>query len=107
MTPSCFVYHRRSLYQGTAGDIVQADSWRKGPVWVGPMMIVAELAFPPPEADDIELVQDQEGRQSSSDGLHLGSQRYVSFTWPDLWAIAPWMREYITHCIDGPGLGID
>jgi len=35
----------------------------------------------------------------------LGRQQYASFTWSDLWAIAPWLEERITKKIDGPGLG--
>ena len=35
-----------------------------------------------------------------------GRSQYASFTWTDLWAIAPWMEERITKQIDGPGLGI-
>lgn len=35
-----------------------------------------------------------------------GRQQYASFTWADLWAIAPWMEERITKKIQGPGLGI-
>jgi hypothetical protein len=34
-----------------------------------------------------------------------GRQQYASFTWSDLWAIAPWMEERITKKIEGPGLG--
>jgi hypothetical protein len=34
-----------------------------------------------------------------------GRNQYGSFTWPDFWAIAPWMEEKITKRIDGPGLG--
>jgi len=36
-----------------------------------------------------------------------GHAQYASLAWSDLWAIAPWMMEKITKCIDGPGLGID
>ena len=35
-----------------------------------------------------------------------GRQHFASFTWSDLWAIAPWMEDRITRKIDGPGLGI-
>lgn len=34
-----------------------------------------------------------------------GRQQYASFTWSDLWAMAPWMEERITKKIEGPGLG--
>jgi hypothetical protein len=37
--------------------------------------------------------------------IGLGRNQYGSFTWPDFWAIAPWMEEKITKRIDGPGLG--
>ena len=36
-----------------------------------------------------------------------GRSQYSSFTWPDLWAIAPWMADKVTKRIEGPGLGID
>ena len=35
-----------------------------------------------------------------------GRAHYASFTWDDLDAIAPWMKDRIVRRIDGPGLGI-
>jgi hypothetical protein len=34
-----------------------------------------------------------------------GRSQFASFTWADLDAIAPWLDEYITKRVDGPGLG--
>jgi len=34
------------------------------------------------------------------------TQQYASFSWADLWTIAPWLEDRITKRIDGPGLGI-
>jgi hypothetical protein len=59
-----------------------------GLCWVGSLMIVAQLLGPPRHASP-----------------RLGRQQYASFTWSDLWAIAPWLEERITKKIDGPGLG--
>lgn len=92
----CFTYPWRSLY--ALGDEVNPNDWRHGLVWVGPMMIVAELSYPCSE----EVARNMPTSDSQS-----GSQRYVSFTWADLEAVAPWMRECISRFVDGPGLGID
>jgi hypothetical protein len=35
----------------------------------------------------------------------LNRNQYASFTWNDMWAIAPWMKDKITKRIDGLGLG--
>lgn len=35
-----------------------------------------------------------------------GRSQYVSLSWADLDAIAPWMEDCITARIDGAGLGI-
>lgn len=56
--------------------------------------IVAELAIPSPM------------KVEDNTDLRPGTKRYASFTWTDFWASAPWMREHITMCIDGPGLGL-
>jgi len=76
------------------GSEVPPGRWRDGMVWVGPMMIIAELSW-------------TRSAVGTGAGMLTGSQRYVSFTWEDLWVAAPWMREHIMRCIDGPGLGID
>jgi hypothetical protein len=36
-----------------------------------------------------------------------GHGQYCSFTWSDLWAIAPWMADKVTKRIEGAGLGLD
>ncbi|KAF8737945.1 hypothetical protein AX14_012124 [Amanita brunnescens Koide BX004] len=48
--------------------------------WVGGMIIVTQFLSP--------------------------SQQYASFSWADLWAIAPWLEDRITKRIDGPGIGV-
>ncbi|KAF4619500.1 hypothetical protein D9613_005270 [Agrocybe pediades] len=53
--------------------------------WVGNMMLTAQLLGPT--------------------SLGSAASRYASFSWQDLWAIAPWMQEVITSRIDGLGLG--
>lgn len=85
-------------------------------VWVGSLMsayscvsrlsrspnvihrLVAQLINPAlvkPDEEDFELV------------VGAGHYQYSSFTWSDLWAIAPWMANKVTRRIEGPGLGID
>ncbi|KAF9006596.1 hypothetical protein BDQ17DRAFT_1352026 [Cyathus striatus] len=60
--------------------------------WVGGLMIIAHII----------------GSSSSDvDGIIPARHQYSSFTWGDLWAIAPWLEERITKRIDGPGLGND
>ncbi|KAF9464878.1 hypothetical protein BDZ94DRAFT_1215690 [Collybia nuda] len=69
--------------------------------WVGGLMIIAQILGPHthelsgdwPPLQDLDLV------------VGPGRQQYASFTWNDLWAIAPWMEERITKKIEGPGLG--
>ncbi|KAG6817860.1 hypothetical protein H0H87_001692 [Tephrocybe sp. NHM501043] len=68
--------------------------------WVGSLMIIAQLVGPRtqdlsgdwPPLQDVDLVNG------------FGRSQYASFTFEDLWAIAPWMKERITKTIDGPGL---
>lgn len=71
-----------------------------GRVWVGSLMLVAQLVntslVEPGEEEDEELLFGQPGRS-----------QFASLTWADLWALAPWMAEKITKCIEGPGLGLD
>lgn len=93
----CFTYSWRSLY--TLGEEINPSDWRDGIVWVGPMMIVAELSYP--------CSEEVAGETPMPSDSQSGSQRYVSFTWADLEAVAPWMREHISRFVDGPGLGID
>jgi len=87
-----------------------------GYVWVGSFMsvstffcfqhfindklcrLVAQLMNPShikPDEEDFELV------------VGPGRSQYCSFTWPDLWAIAPWIVDKVTKRIEGPGLGLD
>ncbi|GJJ07166.1 hypothetical protein Clacol_001366 [Clathrus columnatus] len=69
-----------------------------GCVWVGSLMLVAQLINPIYVSD-------------SEEGLELvmgpGHFQYASLSWADLWAIAPWMVDKITKLIEGPGLGIE
>ncbi|KAF9481837.1 hypothetical protein BDN70DRAFT_802580 [Pholiota conissans] len=55
--------------------------------WVGSLMIIAQLLGP------------------SRDPQNAGGHQYASFDWGDLLAISPWMEDFITKKIDGPGLG--
>jgi len=57
--------------------------------WVGGLMIIAQLLGP---SRDFE------------NGV-FGGHQYASFDWNDLLAISPWMDEFVTQKIDGPGLG--
>lgn len=64
----------------------------------GHSRLVAQLVNPAlvrAEEVDFELV------------VGTGHYQYTSFTWTDLWAIAPWMADKVTKRIEGPGLGID
>lgn len=53
----------------------------------------------------IRIIAQLLGPSCDADSPLLGRQQYASFTWSDLWAIAPWLEERITKKIDGPGLG--
>ncbi|KAG6821510.1 hypothetical protein H0H93_000019 [Arthromyces matolae] len=70
--------------------------------WVGGLMIIAQLVGP--------HTHDSTGDWLPLQDLDLvagpGRNQYASFSWMDLWAIAPWMEERITRKIQGPGLGI-
>lgn len=55
--------------------------------WVGSMMVVTQIISP----------------NAHEDPIH--SRHWASFTWADLWAIAPWLEDIISKRIDGPGLG--
>ncbi|KAG6910957.1 hypothetical protein DXG01_006011 [Tephrocybe rancida] len=74
--------------------------------WVGGLFshgrIIAQLIGP--------RTQEPSGEWLPLQDLDLvigpGRSQYASFTWADLWAIAPWMEERITKKIQGPGLGI-
>jgi len=72
-----------------------------GRQWVGALMLTAQITGPHsrdhytdgPPFQDLDLTTGP------------GRGQYASLTWADLDAIAPWMSEYITKRIDGPGLG--
>lgn len=65
----------------------EADS--EGLEWVGGLMVIAQII----------------GASSHTDSTAPVRQQYASFSWCDLWAIAPWLEERITKRIDGAGLG--
>ncbi|KAF8897824.1 hypothetical protein BD779DRAFT_1492615 [Infundibulicybe gibba] len=89
-------------YTPGGGDKRWLDSDEEDFQWVGGVMITAQIIGPHihespshrPPLQDMALVSE------------AGRQQYASFTWSDLWCIAPWMEERITRKIDGPGLGI-
>ncbi|KAL1740103.1 hypothetical protein HDZ31DRAFT_68260 [Schizophyllum fasciatum] len=83
---------RDRRWQSTGG--VEED----GLLWVGPLMILAQLKCPYFEEDDGEL-------EDLDIVVAPGRAQYTSFTWEDLSAVAPWMDERITKKIDGAGLG--
>ncbi|PPQ66577.1 hypothetical protein CVT26_009477 [Gymnopilus dilepis] len=60
----------------------------KGLHWVGGLLITAQLIGSPRDTENL-----------------FGRNQYASFSWQDLWAIAPWMREAISKQINGAGLG--
>lgn len=74
----------------------------EGLCWVGGLMVVAQIVGP----KTYERSGDWSPLQDLDLVLGPGRQQYVSFTWNDLNAIAPWMEERITKKINGPGLGI-
>ncbi|KAF9534689.1 hypothetical protein CPB83DRAFT_901659 [Crepidotus variabilis] len=57
--------------------------------WVGGMMIFAQIRIQTSEGDD----------------LAFKKHPSASFSWTDLWAIAPWMEDRISKKITGAGLG--
>jgi len=81
-----------------------------------PAPIYANYPFYTPGGADRRWV----GRPETEEGMHwvgglmlvaqlidsgIGLQQHASFSWDDLWMIAPWMEERISKRIDGPGLG--
>ncbi|KAG6830328.1 hypothetical protein H0H92_001263 [Tricholoma furcatifolium] len=70
--------------------------------WVGGLMIIAQLVGPHTH----DLSGDWLPLQDLDLVLGPGRNQYASFTWMDLWAIAPWMEDRITRKIQGQGLGI-
>ncbi|KAJ7780996.1 hypothetical protein B0H16DRAFT_1658683 [Mycena metata] len=95
------------FYTPGGGDkrwIMPEDSEEAGLEWIGGLMIVAQIL-----GQGINDASTTHGWPPFQDGDLLvgpGRQQYVSLTWDDLWAIAPWLEEKITRRIDGPGLGI-
>ncbi|TFK99171.1 hypothetical protein BDV98DRAFT_595193 [Pterulicium gracile] len=73
--------------------------------WVGGLMIMAQIVGPRTHERVPESVFDP----TFDSGLVMGPGRsqYASFTWEDLWAVAPWLEARLTKQIDGPGLGLD
>ncbi|KAJ7490340.1 hypothetical protein B0H11DRAFT_1020430 [Mycena galericulata] len=70
--------------------------------WVGGLMIVAQIL-----AQGINnMSPDRVPLQDHDLVVGPGRHQYISLTWEDLRAIAPWLEEKITRQIDGPGLGI-
>ncbi|KAF8580596.1 hypothetical protein K439DRAFT_1356611 [Ramaria rubella] len=69
-----------------------------GRVWVGSLMLVAQLINP-------ALVKN--GEEGFDLVVGPGHSQYSSFTWSDLWAIAPWMIDKVSKRIEGAGLGLD
>ncbi|KAF7352578.1 hypothetical protein MVEN_01223100 [Mycena venus] len=69
--------------------------------WVGGLMLVSQILGQ--GVNDASL---EEGSLDRDFLVGPGRKQYVSFTWDDLWAIAPWLEEKITKQIDGPGLGL-
>ncbi|KZS97494.1 hypothetical protein SISNIDRAFT_449005 [Sistotremastrum niveocremeum HHB9708] len=101
MHPLPFRSHRNYPFLTPGGGdqrwLGDGDPERSGEYWVGGMMIVAQLVtptLPSEDEQDLDLILPGPGRS-----------QYASFTWNDLWAVAPWMKERITRCINGQGLG--
>ncbi|KAJ6490343.1 hypothetical protein C8R47DRAFT_466953 [Mycena vitilis] len=84
----------------TAGGTDMRQDFEAGMQWVGGLMIVGQILGEGINEKDWAPLQDFDLL------IGPGRQQYVSFTWDDLWAIAPWLEEKITRQIDGPGLGI-
>ncbi|KAJ7044591.1 hypothetical protein C8F04DRAFT_591275 [Mycena alexandri] len=93
------------FYTPGGGDkrwIISEDS-EVGLEWIGGLMIVAQILGQ--GINDVST-HDWPALQDGDLLVGPGRQQYVSLTWDDLWAIAPWLEEKITRQIDGPGLGI-
>ena len=58
-----------------------------------------EVSFPP------RIIAQLLGPSRDFENAAFGGHQYASFDWNDLLAISPWMEEFITQKIDGPGLG--
>ncbi|KAG6903413.1 hypothetical protein C0995_005436 [Termitomyces sp. Mi166 len=80
----------------------ESEIEEEGLRWVGGLMIVAQLVGPHTH----DLSGDWLPLQDLDLVVGPGRNQYASFTWMDLWAIAPWMEDRITRKIQGPGLGI-
>ncbi|KAF5387659.1 hypothetical protein D9615_000596 [Tricholomella constricta] len=70
--------------------------------WVGGLMLIAQIVGPHTH----ELSGDWLPLQDLDLVVGPGRNQYASFTWVDLWAIAPWMEDRITKKIQGQGLGL-
>ncbi|KAJ7068513.1 hypothetical protein C8F01DRAFT_612703 [Mycena amicta] len=71
-----------------------------GMEWVGGLLIVAQIIGRAATSTTLSNAQDEDLL------VGPGRQQYASFSWDDLWAIAPWLEESVTRRIDGHSLGI-
>lgn len=74
----------------------------KGNLWVGSLLLCAQLCT--------QETRTHSGERPILQDLDLvfgpGRNKYCSFGWADLDAIAPWLSKRITKRIDGQGLGL-
>ncbi|KAJ6515630.1 hypothetical protein C8R45DRAFT_957157 [Mycena sanguinolenta] len=80
-----------------------AEDSEAGLEWVGGLMVVTQILG---QGIDEPLSENQPPLQDRDLIAGPGRQQYVSFTFDDLSAIAPWLEDKITKRIDGPGLGL-
>ncbi|CAK5262841.1 unnamed protein product [Mycena citricolor] len=73
--------------------------------WVGSVMLVAQI-ITRDSNDDATVSVDDDEFEDLDFILGPGRNQYASFTWEDLWTVAPWIRESISKEIDGAGLGL-
>ncbi|KAG5648872.1 hypothetical protein DXG03_000221 [Asterophora parasitica] len=114
--PSPETYHRLThplparshaeypYYTSGGGDkrwLGEGEVEEEGLRWVGGLMLIAQIVGPHTH----ELSGDWLPLQDLDLVAGPGRNQYASFTWEDLWAIAPWMEDRITKNIQGQGLG--
>jgi len=82
---------------------ISPEDIEAGLEWVGGLMVVTQIL-----GQGVKEASPQNGQFLQNRDLIVGPgrQQYMSLTWDDLWAIAPWLEEKITKQIDGPGLGL-
>lgn len=81
---------------------------QEGMHWVGGLMYVLKnfLTAPNDQRQLIHVIFSFKKRLVAElIDSGVGLQQYASFSWDDLWTIAPWMEERVHKRIDGPGLG--